>query len=101
LAAGLAKDRFRPFSQSGEVRLAQCAAEGTGSDRQQLSAMADKAKTAMGVEALDVLADRGYFSGEEILACEGLGVTPYDGPISGHRHEFYTASTLSGRSELQ
>ena len=24
-----------------------------------------------------VLADRGYFSGEEILACEPLGVTPY------------------------
>ena len=27
--------------------------------------------------ALDVLADRGYFSGEEVLACEPLGVTPY------------------------
>jgi transposase len=49
----------------------------TGSDRQQLSAMAGKAKDAMGAEALDVLADRGYFSGEEILACEGMGVTPY------------------------
>jgi len=49
----------------------------TDSDRQQLSAIAGKAKDAMGVEALDVLADRGYFSGEEILACEGLGVTPY------------------------
>jgi hypothetical protein len=31
----------------------------------------------MGVEALDVLADRGYFKGEEVLACEPLGVTPY------------------------
>ena len=31
----------------------------------------------MGVEALDVLADRGYFNGEEVLACEALGVTPY------------------------
>ena len=30
----------------------------------------------MGVETLDVLADRGYFSGEEILACEEAGVTP-------------------------
>ncbi len=48
----------------------------TGSDRQQLSAMAHKAKAAMGVDALDVLADRGYFSGEEIRACEPLGVTP-------------------------
>jgi hypothetical protein len=49
----------------------------TGSDRQQLAAMSGKAKAAMGVEALDVLADRGYFSGEEIVACEAIGVTPY------------------------
>ena len=49
----------------------------TGSDRGQLSAMAAKAKAAMGVDGLEVLADRGYFSGEEILACERAGVTPY------------------------
>ena len=49
----------------------------TGRDRGQLAAMAAKAKEAMGVEALDVLADRGYFSREEILACEALGVTPF------------------------
>jgi hypothetical protein len=49
----------------------------TGSDRQQLAAMSQKAKAAMGVDALDMLADRGYFSGEEILACEAIGVTPY------------------------
>jgi transposase len=49
----------------------------TGSDRQQLASISEKAKDAMGAETLDVLADRGYFSGEEILACEGLGVTPY------------------------
>ena len=49
----------------------------TGSDRHQLAAMSEKAKAAMGVEALDVLADRGYFSGEEILACEAIGVTPF------------------------
>ena len=39
--------------------------------------MAGHAKDALGLESLDVLADRGYFSGEEILACEALGVTPY------------------------
>ncbi len=49
----------------------------TGSDRQQLASISEKAKAAMGADALDVLADRGYFSGEEILACEDLGVTPY------------------------
>ena len=49
----------------------------TGSDRQQLSSMAVKARDAMGAPAVEVLADRGYFSGEEILACEAAGVTPY------------------------
>jgi transposase len=48
-----------------------------GNDRNQLSNMAGQAKAAMGVEALDVLADRGYFKGEEVLACGPLGVTPY------------------------
>ena len=47
-----------------------------GHDRGQLSNMASQAKAAMGVEALEVLADRGYFDGEEVLACEPLGVTP-------------------------
>ncbi len=47
-----------------------------GHDRDQLSSMAAQAKAAMGVETLEVLADRGYFKGEEILACEPLGVTP-------------------------
>jgi transposase len=47
-----------------------------GHDRDQLSSMAGQAKAAMGVDALEVLADRGYFSGEEILACAPLGVTP-------------------------
>jgi transposase len=48
-----------------------------GHDRDQLANMGAQAKAEMGVESLDVLADRGYFSGEEVLACETLGVTPY------------------------
>ena len=48
-----------------------------GHDRGQLANMSGEAKAAMGVEALEVLADRGYFDGEEGLACEALGVTPY------------------------
>jgi transposase len=48
-----------------------------GNDRAQLANMAGQAKAAMGATTLDVLADRGYFSGEEVLACEPLGVTPY------------------------
>jgi transposase len=47
-----------------------------GHDRSQLSNMAGEAKDAMGVDALEVLADRGYFDGEEIRACGPLGVTP-------------------------
>lgn len=49
----------------------------TGSDKQQLAKMAGQAKEAMGVETLDLLADRGHFSGEEILVCEALGATPF------------------------
>ena len=46
-------------------------------DRALLSAMAAKAKAAMGMDKIDVVADRGYFDGEEVLACGAIGVTPY------------------------
>ena len=46
-----------------------------GTDRSQLSAMSKKAKTELGTEVLDVVADRGYFDGEEILACDEAGIT--------------------------
>jgi transposase len=46
-------------------------------DRTLLSPMAGQGKAAMGAERIDVLADRGYFSGEEILACEAINVTAY------------------------
>jgi transposase len=47
-----------------------------GNDRAQLSGMSERARDAMGHEALTVLADRGYFDGEEIVACERAGMTP-------------------------
>ncbi len=46
-----------------------------GSDRSQLSPVAKEAKATLDVEKLDVVADRGYFNGEEILACEEAGIT--------------------------
>jgi transposase len=46
-----------------------------GSDRSQLSPVAKQAKTTLGVEKLDAVADRGYFSGKEILECENAGIT--------------------------
>jgi len=48
-----------------------------GHDRSQLANMTRQAQAATGLESLNVLADRGYFSGEEILACEAAGATPY------------------------
>ncbi len=49
----------------------------TGSDRAQLDKMAQQAKHAMGHDRIEALADRGYYSGAEILACSQHGVTPY------------------------
>jgi len=46
-----------------------------GTDRHQLSNMAEQARTEMGVETLDAVADRGYYEGEEIKACEEAGIT--------------------------
>ena len=47
-----------------------------GHDRGQLASMAEQAKEATGKEKLEVLADRGYFSSEEILKCEQADITP-------------------------
>jgi len=48
-----------------------------GSDRAQLSSMAFKASEAIGDDGLEVIADRGYFKGQEILACEQAGIKSY------------------------
>jgi transposase len=46
-----------------------------GSDRAQLANIASQAKEVLGVDKLEAVADRGYFSGEEILACDKAGIT--------------------------
>jgi hypothetical protein len=46
-----------------------------GIDRDQLTSMAKQARTAMAVQDLTVIADRGYFKSEEILACHEAGIT--------------------------
>ena len=48
-----------------------------GHDRAALATMAEQARAASGIEDLNVVADRGYFNGEEILACEQAGITTY------------------------
>ena len=46
-----------------------------GTDRSQLSHVANETKAALGVDKLDAVADRGYFNSEEIRACEEAGIT--------------------------
>src|SRR5882724_9760351 len=46
-----------------------------GTDRSQLAHMAKQTKATLEAEKLDAVADRGYFSGAEILACEQAGIT--------------------------
>ena len=48
-----------------------------GSDRAQLSTMALAAREAMGKSKLQAIADRGYFNGPEIKACDDAGIARY------------------------
>lgn len=45
-----------------------------GNDRNQLAAMSKQTKAVLGVQKLDVVADRGYFNSPEILACEKVDI---------------------------
>ena len=45
-----------------------------GVDRDQLAPMAEQAREATGIKDLTVVADRGYFKGEQILDCQQAGI---------------------------
>jgi transposase len=47
----------------------------SGSDRAQLANVAKQAKSVLETETLEAVADRGYFSSLEILACHQAGIT--------------------------
>ena len=47
-----------------------------GHDRTQLVPMALRAQQATGGKEITVLADRGYFNGDQVLACENTGLLP-------------------------
>ena len=47
----------------------------SGSDRAQLANVAKQAKAVLQTDKLDAVADRGYFSSLEILACHEAGIT--------------------------
>jgi transposase len=46
-------------------------------DRSLLSQMSERAKEALAVEELDVLADMGYYDGQQVKECVEEGITPY------------------------
>ena len=48
-----------------------------GSDRRQLSNVATQAKAVLDCETLEAVADRGYYNGDEIRACEQAGIDAY------------------------
>lgn len=49
----------------------------SGSDRDQLVPMSNQARSAIGTEKITVVADRGYYSGEQLLECTNNGITTY------------------------
>lgn len=48
-----------------------------GHDRSQLLPMAEQAREAIGEDELEAVVDRGYFSGEQIKACDEAKITTY------------------------
>jgi transposase len=48
-----------------------------GSDRNQLRRMSECARKAIAAETIEAVADRGYFSNDEIKACEEADITTY------------------------
>ena len=48
-----------------------------GSDRRQLTRMSEQAKSALSVDKISVVADRGYYRNLELKACEEAGITTY------------------------
>lgn len=46
-------------------------------DQGQLAPMAERAKAALGVETLTVVADMGYYNGADVKQCEAQGMTAY------------------------
>ena len=47
-----------------------------GSDRAQLTSIGSKARDAIERAEVTVLADKGYYNRDEVLACEGTGIVP-------------------------
>lgn len=48
-----------------------------GSDQNQLSVMAIRAKETLKVEKMEVVADKGYYDGQEVKKCQEVGIEAY------------------------
>ncbi len=48
-----------------------------GSDRRQLTKMAQRAKAVKWLDSLNLLADRGYYNGDELRSCEQNNIAAY------------------------
>jgi transposase len=73
-----------------------------GHDRSQLEPMGLEAKAATGCETITALADRGYFSGDQVLSCEGTGVVPIvpkTETSSGTKRGFFTRADFTYDAE--
>jgi transposase len=57
--------------------IVDCEVTNAGNDQNQLSSMAIRAKEALGVQCVDVVADRGYYNAIEISKCIEEDVIPY------------------------
>jgi transposase len=68
-----------------------------GTDRNQLSTMAKQARAVIDTKDLTVVADCGYFKGEELLACHEAGITAY---VPKPETSGSQAAGLFGRSEF-
>lgn len=54
-------------------------------DTHALHKVAQGAKQALGIEKLDILADKGYHTGNELAACAEDGMTTYVAPLAAKR----------------
>jgi transposase len=62
-------------------------------DRDQLTPMTEKAQEATGIKNLTVVADRGYYEGEQILDCEQTGASTWAAAFSSSLHMIIRAKS--------
>jgi transposase len=74
--------------------LVSCEVTNDGNDTQQLAPMANQAQEVLGVEALKVTADAGYYNQGHLKQCEDHGITPYV-PEPEHRGRVDPAKRLT------